>query len=71
MSGHAHEGAGSHGDPAGLIERDAGVGEGRDHQAVPVRQNLVIEARAHPARTHRQELGPHRGKPFLILHAAR
>ena len=38
------EGARGHLDPGRLAQHDAGVGQRRDHQAVPVGQHLVVEA---------------------------
>ena len=36
------------GDPVRLAEQHPGIDQRRDHQAVPVGQNLVVEARPDP-----------------------
>ncbi len=43
------EGALCHRDPVRLIEQHAGIDQRRDHQPVPVRQHLVVEAGPHAA----------------------
>ena len=58
-------------EPGRLVEDLAGIGERRDHQAVPVGQHLVVEAGPHARCAGGKQLCAQRGKPLLVLLAAR
>jgi len=60
-----------HFEPVRFLEHQACIDERRNHQAVPVREHLVIEAGPHPFGARCQQLLAHRRKFFLVLHAAR
>ena len=74
-SGHvvAHECEGplGHRDPVRLPERQPGMDQRRDHQAVPVRQNLVVQARPDPLFPDFVQHGPQHGECSIDFHAAR
>ncbi len=65
------EGAARHRNPRRLAEHDAGVDQRRDHQAVPVGQNLVVEAGPHAAGAGFEQRRPQRRQPRLVGLAAR
>ena len=68
---HKFEGAGRHLDPVRLPEGVSGIDQRRDHQAVPVGQNLVVEAGPDPAFPHFVQHGPQHGERSIDFHAAR
>ena len=51
--------------PGGLVEGRAGGGEGRDHQAVPVGEHLVVPLRRHARRAGGEQPGAASGQHLL------
>ena len=64
---HEAPGAGCGGKPVVALEDGGGVGQRRDHQAVPVGQNLVIPARPDTLVAHGLKLGAQDGEALLLF----
>ena len=57
-------------EPVGAVEGVGGIGERRDHQAVPIGEHLVVEAGTNARCATREQLLAHLGKPLLGLGVA-
>ena len=65
------EGPGRHFDPGRLAQHGPGIRQRRDHQAVPVGQHLVVEARPHPIAAQHKKLVPQHAKLRFVLRRSR
>jgi hypothetical protein len=68
---YEQERARGHFEPRRLIECQTSIGKRSNHQAVPVREYFVIEARPHPLLANSQQFFAQRREPLFILYAAR
>src|SRR5262252_11099059 len=55
-------------EPMGLIQGYAGICQRCDHQAVPIRQHLVVQPRPNALVAYRKELTPQAGKADVLIH---
>src|SRR5215471_10125139 len=61
----------SHCEPMGLIHGYAGVSQRRDHQAVPIRQHLIVQAWSNALAACRKEFTPQAGKADVLIRLTR